>query len=72
MWQKLFVPRFKCLTRNPSIYHTKNVKWISTLVAGEPSGPIVSTEIPGPRSRNMLADMKKIQVCNKKQYFHTY
>jgi hypothetical protein len=34
----------------------------STLVAGEPKGPTVKTDIPGPKSRQLIAELNAIQV----------
>ena len=33
------------------------------MLAGEPQGPVVKTEIPGPRSKELLAELSSIQVC---------
>lgn len=32
-------------------------------VSKEPEGPVVATEIPGPRSRSLLQELNSIQVC---------
>lgn len=53
--------------------NSRNVKCFSTaLVPGEPSGPSVSSSIPGPKSREMIANLDKIQFASAVFYFTDY
>ncbi|XP_046448564.1 4-aminobutyrate aminotransferase, mitochondrial-like [Daphnia pulex] len=53
--------------------NSRNVKCFSTaLVPGEPSGPSVSSSIPGPKSREMIANLDKIQFASAIWYFTDY
>ena len=65
MWRKILnsFNSIKCSVHNPNLlaYNT-GTRYLSTLVAGEPEGPVVKTAIPGPRSLAMLSEMKTIQV----------
>jgi len=45
-----------------SVQVTYTLRAASTLVAGEPKGPTVKTDIPGPKSRQLLAELSAIQV----------
>jgi 4-aminobutyrate aminotransferase/(S)-3-amino-2-methylpropionate transaminase len=45
-----------------SVHVTHTLRAASTLVAGEPRGPTVKTDIPGPKSRQLLAELSAIQV----------
>jgi len=45
-----------------SVQVTYTLRAASTLVAGEPKGPTVKTDIPGPKSRQLLAELNAIQV----------
>lgn len=49
-----------CLPGSLQVTHT--LRAASTLVAGEPEGPTVRTDIPGPKSRQLLAELSAIQV----------
>ncbi len=44
----------------------------STLVTGEPNLPSVLTPIPGPKSLQMLSQMKEIQMSDAIQFFADY
>ena len=51
----------------------RNVKRLSTaLVPGEPPGPSVLSVIPGPKSREMIANLDKIQFASAVWYFADY
>ena len=69
MWRKILnsFNSIKCSVHNPNVLAYNNgTRYLSTLVAGEPEGPVVKTAIPGPRSLAMLSEMKTIQVsCSK-------
>lgn len=43
-----------------------------SLVSGEPAGPTVRTEVPGPRSRELHADLNKIQAMDSVHFFVDY
>jgi hypothetical protein len=45
-----------------SVQVTHTLRAASTLVAGEPEGPTVKTDIPGPKSRQLLAELNALQV----------
>lgn len=68
MWRKILnsFNSIKCSVHNPNVLAYNNgTRYLSTLVAGEPEGPVVKTAIPGPRSLAMLSEMKTIQVSSK-------
>ncbi|CAH0555323.1 unnamed protein product [Brassicogethes aeneus] len=44
----------------------------SSLFPGEPSGPHVQTEIPGPKSKKLHADLNAIQQAGAVQFFADY
>lgn len=45
-----------------SVQVTYTLRAAASLVAGEPNGPTVKTDIPGPKSRQLLAELSAIQV----------
>jgi len=45
---------------------------LSTLVPEEPSGPSVITQIPGPKSKEYLAELNNIQFSNTVIFFTDY
>lgn len=45
---------------------------VRTLVAGEPKGPIVNTEIPGPKSKELMTDIDEIQMMSSISFFADY
>lgn len=73
MWRKILnsFNSVKCSAHNPSLL-ANNVKYLSSFVSGEPTGPLVKTAIPGPRSLAMLSEMKKIQISDAVQLFADY
>lgn len=50
----------------------QNAKCLSSLILGEPSGPSVKTPIPGPKSKEMIAELNNIQFANTVIYFTDY
>lgn len=42
------------------------------MVSGEPSAPAMKTEIPGPKSKQLMADLDKIQSMKSVAYFADY
>jgi hypothetical protein len=54
--------------------HTASIRLQSTIdidgLQNEPAGPIMLTEVPGPKSLDMITQMDKIQV-NSLFIFHT-
>lgn len=50
----------------------QNVKCLSNLILGEPSGPSVKTPIPGPKSKEMISELNNIQFSNTVIYFTDY
>jgi hypothetical protein len=57
-WYKL--PYLLCLPGSVQKIHI--LRAASTLIAGEPEGPSVKTDIPGPKSKQLLDDLSAIQV----------
>lgn len=43
-----------------------------TYFEGEPAGPVMKTEIPGPKCREMMADLSKIHSMKSIQYLVDY
>lgn len=41
-------------------------------VVGEPSGPTMKCEVPGPQSKSLLADLSKIQSMDSVHFFADY
>ncbi|KAJ8946955.1 hypothetical protein NQ314_008756 [Rhamnusium bicolor] len=54
MWSKLVRPIGEVSCRYES------VRLATSLVPGEPEGPCVKTEVPGPKSKDLLCELKKI------------
>ncbi|XP_017777077.1 PREDICTED: 4-aminobutyrate aminotransferase, mitochondrial [Nicrophorus vespilloides] len=48
------------------------VRTVTSLVPGEPNGPSVKTEIPGPRSKELIKELSAIQQSNAVQFFADY
>lgn len=42
------------------------------MVAGEPAGPSMKTEIPGPKSKELLAELSNIQSMKSIAFFADY
>ncbi|XP_076265211.1 4-aminobutyrate aminotransferase, mitochondrial-like [Rhynchophorus ferrugineus] len=51
---------------------TVNLRTVTSLVPGEPSGPNVVSEIPGPKSKELLADLNSINQSGAVQLFADY
>ncbi|KAG5899126.1 hypothetical protein JTB14_021625 [Gonioctena quinquepunctata] len=43
-----------------------------SLVPGEPDGPCVRTELPGPKTQKLFKDLEKVQFLGSIQYFGDY
>ena len=43
-----------------------------TLVSGEPSGPSMLTEVPGPKSRQLMQDLDRVQSMPSVAFFADY
>jgi len=67
-------------TRTPNIYRllstaplpAKDANGCAPLVAGEPSGPVMMCDVPGPRSQALHADLSKIQSMDSVHFFADY
>ena len=44
------------------VQNSQSARAASTIVAGEPSSPIVKTDIPGPKSKQLLEELNSLQV----------
>lgn len=67
--------RLKTFTNKSSLFRQQlpqNVKCLSNLILGEPSGPSVKTPIPGPKSKEMISELNNIQFSNTVIYFTDY
>ena len=67
--------RMNCLPIKLGLYKTNNFRFASSLnslILGEPSGPSVKTPIPGPKSKELIADLNKIQFSNAVIFFTDY
>jgi 4-aminobutyrate aminotransferase/(S)-3-amino-2-methylpropionate transaminase len=45
---------------------------VSSFVKGEPEGPVVKTEIPGPKSKKLLSELRSLQHAETVQLFSNY
>jgi len=72
IYQKWISPLKKINRLNGSVQVTYTLRAASTLVAGEPKGPTVKTDIPGPKSRQLLAELNAIQQAGSVQLFADY
>lgn len=51
------------------IFTAKEIRCLySSYVAGEPAGPEVKTQIPGPKSKELLGRLNQLQVSNIHNY----
>lgn len=66
--------RLNTFTCKSSLYRQlpQNAKCLSNLILGEPSAPSVKTPIPGPKSKEMIAELNTIQYANTVIYFTDY
>ncbi|KAI9563024.1 hypothetical protein GHT06_010481 [Daphnia sinensis] len=67
--------RLNTFTTKSSLFRQQlpqNVKCLSNLILGEPSGPSVKTPIPGPKSKEMISELNNIQFANTVIYFTDY
>lgn len=67
--------RLNTFTTKSSLFRQQlpqNVKCLSNLILGEPSGPSVKTPIPGPKSKEMISELNNIQFSNTVIYFTDY
>nr|CAH0101920.1 unnamed protein product [Daphnia galeata] len=66
--------RLNTFTTKSSLFRQlpQNAKCLSNLILGEPSGPSVKTPIPGPKSKEMIAELNTIQFANTVIYFTDY
>ncbi|KAJ9596444.1 hypothetical protein L9F63_012528, partial [Diploptera punctata] len=51
---------------------TQSARAASTVIAGEPSGPTVKTDIPGPKSKQLLEELNSLQQAGAVQLFADY
>lgn len=59
-----FNPRFVFAARS-QVTAAKAAQQPLVLVPGEPSGPVVKTKVPGPKSKELTEELGHIQVCCK-------
>ncbi|XP_069691045.1 4-aminobutyrate aminotransferase, mitochondrial [Periplaneta americana] len=52
--------------------NTRSIREASTVVAGEPEGPTVKTDIPGPKSKQLIDELSTIQQSGAVQLFADY
>jgi 4-aminobutyrate aminotransferase/(S)-3-amino-2-methylpropionate transaminase len=45
---------------------------VSSFVKGEPESPVVKTEIPGPKSKKLLSELRSLQHAETVQLFSNY
>lgn len=67
--------RMKSLPMKLSLLKGNNFRFFSSLnslILGEPSGPSVKTPIPGPKSKELISDLNKIQFSNAVIFFTDY
>jgi 4-aminobutyrate aminotransferase/(S)-3-amino-2-methylpropionate transaminase len=51
---------------------TKDANGSKPYVVGEPSGPTIKCEVPGPKSKALHADLSKIQSMDSVHFFADY
>ena len=64
--------RLSLLKSRLNLLKQNSAKCLSTLILGEPSGPSIKTPIPGPKSKELLAELNEIQFSKSIIFFTDY
>jgi hypothetical protein len=55
-----------------SVQKTCTLRASSAVIAGEPEGPTVKTDIPGPKSKQLLNELSAIQVSYDSNFISSH
>ncbi|KYB25522.1 4-aminobutyrate aminotransferase, mitochondrial [Tribolium castaneum] len=72
MWSRALRSNLKLSKSEACIFFKNKIRGASTCVEGEPEGPVVKTDIPGPKSKQLLQELGSLQQVGTIQLFANY